>query len=215
MIQTLRKAKAGALIISLLVKLVRRLSLNSGSNRQALRAPSLSPQFHVTDERRADPRPACVFQHDEGRKPRDRTVVVNRRKEVSRNQPDDFTISVGRDKGGRVRIIADRTQAVRNLRDWCRIAKLCEQLTENGSVSWNGGSDGYGVSHRTPDGTHVRALTLFTASAVSAEERLERAPPGVVPQLEERLLLDLAHPLPRDLQQCADILESHWVGAVQ
>ena len=48
-----------------------------------------------------------------------------------------------------------------------------------------------------------------------AEERFQRASPRIVPQLEQRLLLDLAHSLARDLEQSPDVLERHRVRAIE
>src|ERR1700686_1672947 len=47
------------------------------------------------------------------------------------------------------------------------------------------------------------------------KERFQRAPARIVAQLEQRLFLDLAAALARDLQQSPDVLERHRIGAIE
>jgi hypothetical protein len=47
------------------------------------------------------------------------------------------------------------------------------------------------------------------------KERFQRAPTRIVAQLEQRLFLDLADALARDLQQGPDVLERHRIGAIE
>jgi hypothetical protein len=100
------------------------------------------------DERRADARSSRVLENDQCREPRHRVVVVNRWKNVSRYQPDDFTISVRCHECGRLRKICDCLEALGNVRDWRWIAKLREQLAEDGSIGRHCGSNHYSVGHQ-------------------------------------------------------------------
>ena len=116
-IELLREAESSSLVIALLVKLVSRVSLNAGGDRQSPCALLEGPSFYVADECRTDPRSACVFENDQRREPGNRVVVVDGRNNVCRNQSDDFAISIRCDEGGRCRKRGNRSQALGNVGD--------------------------------------------------------------------------------------------------
>src|SRR5450759_347883 len=71
---------------------------------------------------------------------------------------------------------------------------------------------------RRPKNAILRPVATTNRSRLCSalpEKGLERASSRIVPQLEQRLLLDLPHSLARDLQQRTDVLERHRIGAIK
>src|SRR5688500_14316283 len=75
--KVLPETNPGSGILPLLVERVRLFAVRGRRDGKTLGAILHGPLLDLSNERRADPCPACLFQHHQRGKPSDRLVVVN------------------------------------------------------------------------------------------------------------------------------------------